>query len=1098
MQVINELDAKLGINESWAGSQVLNTQDNNSGDLGPDAAMASITRIKNIGANGTPDVIFFFGGGNDMGRGVTAGTFDPAAAPTEVDLTAKKWNSFADAYVAAIMRLQHFYPDSQIIVMTTYAMPSYVTAAKLDKYGPIIKSVCEHYGVEYISLRDCGVTFDMLPDGIHPNAEGMDYITEAVLEGLTQKGTAEAGENTVCSVTHNLENAQAEKHYYKGVSAGKTFEETVTGDNVSVTVTMGGKDVTADVYKDGKISISSVTGDIVVTAKGKFNCDGHLQELPEELCAGTNLWTALEPENIYYTATGWGNLAAGTSWSITFPVTEGERIYATAFGAYPGNGSTANGTRITWFDENGVLESVARDVVYKEFAANGYITVPQGATAVNDTPEILAARVLDREHSFGEWEITTQPTPDSNGIEQRSCSACVYSESQEFEGVWQKYNLAAHLIELPEYVCCDLNLWSVLPHEDVHFTSGKTWGKASVPVYSITVPLNEGDRIYATSFLAAGDNGGPHNGIRLTFFDAYGIAWTLDPGVAYNQWKKNGGYIEAPKGTIAVNIPLWGDNEDDEVFILNREHTYGNVTVEPNCTEEGYSGYICLACKKGEKTVTAALGHDKIAHNAKAPTCTEAGWNAYETCSRCDYTTYEEIPATGHSFGEWTEVKAPACDAEGQDKAVCGTCGETVYRDTRISGDKNKILVSNPLPEDYYEGKTFLAIGDSLTNGTGVEKDERYHALFAQELGGTNINGGTSGATLCPGGHLPNKFEALMTANFLKNKKVDVVTIFLGINDWDNGVVNGTYQGVLKYDENATYYDLGELGTNDTTTIYGAAKMWCERILEIKATEGCEDIQFMFATPVITSYNKSVTNKRDWNQDKVNVFGYTLREYCTAIMEICAYYEIPVLDLNMYSGMYYNSPEDNNVDYFGGDGIHPGVNGHRMMADAFVEFMLEGYSYEERKVANCGHSYDAAVTEPTCTEQGYTTYRCPECHYSYVDNYTEPTGHSLGEWYLHKAPTTSETGEERRDCANCDYYESREVPAYKVGDINRDGKVNTIDANYARRYAAGLLTLDAGQKLAGDVNLDGEVNVMDSAIIRRYVVKYITSLPYTG
>ena len=67
---------------------------------------------------------------------------------------------------------------------------------------------------------------------------------------------------------------------------------------------------------------------------------------------------------------------------------------------------------------------------------------------------------------------------------------------------------------------------------------------------------------------------------------------------------------------------------------------------------------------------------------------------------------------------------------------------------------------------------------------------------------------------------------------------------------------------------------------------------------------------------------------------------------------------------------------------------------------------------------------------------------------------------------------------------------------YKSGDLNRDGKVNTIDANYARRYAAGLLTLDAGQKLAGDVNLDGEVNVMDSAIIRRYVVKYITSLPH--
>ena len=116
--------------------------------------------------------------------------------------------------------------------------------------------------------------------------------------------------------------------------------------------------------------------------------------------------------------------------------------------------------------------------------------------------------------------------------------------------------------------------------------------------------------------------------------------------------------------------------------------------------------------------------------------------------------------------------------------------------------------------------------------------------------------------------------------------------------------------------------------------------------------------------------------------------------------------------------------------------------------------------------------------------------------YNIVSDHPCNFGHSLGEWYLHKVPTTSEAGEERRDCANCDYYESKEIAAYRYGDLNRDGKVNTIDANYARRYAAGLLTLDEGQKLAGDVNLDGEVNVIDSAIIRRFVLKYITSLPH--
>ena len=36
-------------------------------------------------------------------------------------------------------------------------------------------------------------------------------------------------------------------------------------------------------------------------------------------------------------------------------------------------------------------------------------------------------------------------------------------------------------------------------------------------------------------------------------------------------------------------------------------------------------------------------GHDEVSHVAKAPTCKDIGWNAYVTCSRCSYTTYEEI-----------------------------------------------------------------------------------------------------------------------------------------------------------------------------------------------------------------------------------------------------------------------------------------------------------------------------------------------------------------------------------------------------------------------------------------------------------------------
>ena len=43
------------------------------------------------------------------------------------------------------------------------------------------------------------------------------------------------------------------------------------------------------------------------------------------------------------------------------------------------------------------------------------------------------------------------------------------------------------------------------------------------------------------------------------------------------------------------------------------------------------------------------------------------------------------------------------------------------------------------------------------------------------------------------------------------------------------------------------------------------------------------------------------------------------------------------------------------------------------------------------------HSYQAVVTDPTCTAQGYTTHTCTICDDSYVDSYVDATGHSYSE-----------------------------------------------------------------------------------------------------
>jgi len=60
--------------------------------------------------------------------------------------------------------------------------------------------------------------------------------------------------------------------------------------------------------------------------------------------------------------------------------------------------------------------------------------------------------------------------------------------------------------------------------------------------------------------------------------------------------------------------------------------------------------------------------------------------------------------------------------------------------------------------------------------------------------------------------------------------------------------------------------------------------------------------------------------------------------------------------------------------------------------------------------------------------------------------------------------------------------------AIKLGDVNGDGEVNTIDALNALKYDVGSLTLSDAQKKALDVNKDGELNTLDALYLLKYDV----------
>lgn len=101
------------------------------------------------------------------------------------------------------------------------------------------------------------------------------------------------------------------------------------------------------------------------------------------------------------------------------------------------------------------------------------------------------------------------------------------------------------------------------------------------------------------------------------------------------------------------------------------DHTGGTATCETRA--------MCDVCNEYYGQI---LDHDYVMHDAQAATCTEIGWDAYETCSRCDYSGYAETPALGHDYA--AKTTKPTCTEKGYTTHTCTRCQDS-YRDEIVS-----------------------------------------------------------------------------------------------------------------------------------------------------------------------------------------------------------------------------------------------------------------------------------------------------------------------------------------------------------------------------------------------------------------------------
>ena len=122
----------------------------------------------------------------------------------------------------------------------------------------------------------------------------------------------------------------------------------------------------------------------------------------------------------------------------------------------------------------------------------------------------------------------------------------------------------------------------------------------------------------------------------------------------------------------------------------------------------------------------------------------------------------------------------------------------------------------------------------------------------------------------------------------------------------------------------------------------------------------------------------------------------------------------------------------------------------------------------------CEHHYTAITTNPTCTEQGFTTYIC-RCNHSYVDDYVDAIGHSFGEWYETGMATVEMEGEERRDCNNCESFETRTINKVLNGTCG-EGVFWTLNNE-------GVLTISGSGEMVDFVYYTDDPDYSDTRIV---------------
>ena len=406
-------------------------------------------------------------------------------------------------------------------------------------------------------------------------------------------------------------------------------------------------------------------------------------------------------------------------------------------------------------------------------------------------------------------------------------------------------------------------------------------------------------------------------------------------------------------------------------------HNDGNVTYlkvhsggteTPTCT----TGKTCEKCgaEYGEKDPN---NHDLVHHDAKAPSCTEIGWDAYDTCSRCDYTTRKELPALNHDLRQ-SVITAPTCTETGWAYVKCSRCD---YYDTPVlpalKHDLRQRVITAPTCTE--EGWAYVKCSRCDYFATpllsALNHDLEQHAAKAPTC--TEI--GWNAYEACSRCDYTTYVELPAQHDLEQHAAKAPTCTEIGWN---------AYETCSRCDH-TTYAELPAL--NHDLVRHEAKAPTCTEI-GWDTYEACSRCDH-------TTYAELPALNHDLKQHAAQAptcteIGWNAYDTCSRC-DYTTYAELPALNHDLV-----------NHDAKAPTCTEPGWNAYETCSRCNYT------TYAEQPALN--HDYQAVTVEPTCEADGYTVFTCSRCKDSYTADPTDKLGHQFGAW------SPNGTGSQSADC----------------------------------------------------------------------------------